>query len=815
MNGSQVLGYLARKDKWFLGGGKKVIWAPEFPLWLDKPGFWDHACYLDYKVGPIFTVTIIGERGREVKLNRLERYWQPDHFSQLYRDPSRELTVQERRALLPWDVLASSFEISHLLKQEQTFDIIVWSAQERFESQGIYELDGSQVRQRDGTMLWRRRVRDARVPRNSADLDNGLMMKFAVALGANRSATSFSIKTSDRQPNYPRWKYSPFYEKLAEHGHLGNEAPETLDPDYGGLTYFGLHYKVTIPPGGRAGITFFAAIAGSEEEALINLRVARRREDLSRRQPPPENPEAADPTPTPPTETPDRDRRPTYPAKRHWREYFESVPDFTCSDPYIQKYYWYRWYGLRLNTIRAEDDQRLGLPYPCVFEGINLGWFRQHITYSAQCHMLEARWMHDPALAQGSLLNFVVHQLDDGSFPGVIKNIYHNGRSQRIGAAFYHSNWGMAVRELHRVHPDRAFLEKVYQPLADYLGYFQRVRDADQTGLYDVLSHWETGQEFMSRYQQVDPQADQGGNFRLKGLDATVYIYELQQTLAWMAGILDKPEAGRWLGMANTTRQAVRQRMWDPAQEFFYDVDPATGQRITAKAAVGFYPFMAQGLAGPEHLGSFRHLFNENEFWTPYPVPTTSQDDSTYSPNGEWQGQRLVCPWNGRTWLMTNSHVAEALARASQDLDTSLQPKAVELINRFIRMLFLDDDLERPSSYEYYNPITGQAPYFRGTEDYMHSFIVDIIIKYVVGVQPDDEGRVRIRPLPFNLDYFTLDRLKVGGHWLKITWRKSASLTEQALNKPDYAPVGLTVWVDGERVANNPTLEPLEIKLSQ
>jgi hypothetical protein len=381
--------------------------------------------------------------------------------------------------------------------------------------------------------------------------------------------------------------------------------------------------------------------------------------------------------------------------------------------------------------------------------------------------------------------------------------------------AFYHSNWGLAVRELHRVHPDRAFLEKVYQPLADYMGYFQRERDADETGLYDVISQWETGQEFMSRYQQVDPKADQGGYFRLKGLDATVYIYELQQTLAWMAGILGKPDGPKWQAMAAATRQAVRQRMWDPAQEFFYDVDPATGQRTTAKAAIGFYPFMAQGLAGPEHLAIFkRHLFNEKEFWTPYPVPTTSKDDPTYSPDGEWNGQRLVCPWNGRTWLMTNSHVAESLARAALDLDASLKPQAVDFINRFIKMLFLDGDLERPSSYEYYNPVTGQAPFFRGTEDYMHSWIVDLIIKYVVGVQPGDEGHLRIRPLPFNLDYFTLDRLKIGGHWLRITWRKSSSVTEQALNAPNNNPVGLTVWVDGERAANNPTLEPLEITLA-
>ncbi len=806
MDGNQVLGYLARKDKWFLGGGKMVLWAPEFPLWLDKPGFWDHACYLDYKVAPLFTVSIIDQQGREVNLNLRERFWQPDHSSHLYRARQHDLTVTERRALLPLDVLCSSFEFAHGLERPQTYDVVVWTAQERFESQGIYELTECRERERDGTLVWQRTVRDPRITPNPADPDEGVMLRYAVALGANLAATSFGIKTSDRQPNQPLWKFTPFYEKLALTGGLGNEVPDRLDPNFGGLTYLGLHYKLTVPPQGRVQFSVYAAIAASEQEGLVTLRAARRGEEVFRRRV-----VGDDGKPVP---IPTLDRRATAPAKKHWREYFESVPSFRCSDPYLEKYYWYRWFGLRLNTIRVRDE-RLGLTHPCIFEGINLGWFRQHITYSAQCHILETRWMHDPQLAQGSLLNFVENQLEDGSFPGVIKNIYRGDRSLRIGVAFYHANWGMAVRELHRVHPDREFLKKVYEPLTRYLGYFHRVRDADRTGLYDVNNHWETGQEFMSRYQEVDDKADLGGELRLKGVDATVYIYELQRNLAWMARELGVGEADTWEAMAERTRQAVRQSMWNPALEFFFDVNPANSQQVTAKSATGFYPFMAEGLAGPEHLGVFaRHLFNEKEFWTPYPVPTASLDDVNFSAEGEWKHQRLVCPWNGRSWLMTNSHVTEALCRASLEMDPTLQPKAVELLNRFIHMMFLDGDLERPSSYEYYNPITGQAPYFRGTEDYMHSWVVDLIIKYVAGVQPGDNGQLKIQPLPFNLDYFLLDRLKIGGHDLKISWRATEkSGPAVATEEITGLPVGLSVWVDGTLAGQLPHQGVLRLQL--
>lgn len=805
MNGNQVLGYLARTDKWYLGGGKAVIFAPEFPLFLDKPGFWDYACYLDYKVGPIFTLSILDEKRHEVEPTLLERFWQPDHAAQLYRERSRGLIISERRALLPMDVLTSTFEIANSLDQVQTFDLIVWTAQEReANSVAVSEIENFRVRESDKTIVFQRRVREAKALAEKKPPEEGVMMRFVVALGASRRPDSYCIKPSNRQPNYPRFKYSPFYEKMGEYGNLHNEVPTQHNPAQPyGLLYFGQQYHLTVPANGKISFTVFAAIAGSEDAALAALTLARR---------PMDNNTAI----TTGGQSKSTERRPTYPAKRHWIDYFQSVPSFSCSDPYLQKYYWYRWYGLRLNTINIKDD-RLGLTNPCIFEGVNLGWFRQHITYSAQCHILETRWMHNPDLAQGSLLNFVHNQLENGAFPGVIKNIYQGDRDLTSNVAFYHANWGWAVRELHRIHPDRDFLQKIYEPLCRYLLYFDRERDADQTGLYDVINHWETGQEFMSRYMSVDPKADKGGSLRLKGVDATIYIYELQRNLAWLAEQLSHwGDSGRWQAMASRTRAAILSKMWDGQREFFYDVRPDDLTRIDAKAAVGFYPFMTD-LGDANHLGVFyKHLFNPNEFWTPFPAPSTSKDDPTFSPDGEWNGERLVCPWNGRTWLMTNSHVAEALCRAALQVDANLQPKAVEFLQRYIKMLFLEGNIEHPSSYEYYNPLTGQAPYFRGTDDYMHSWIADLIIKYVAGLQPQDNGQIIVNPLPFDLDYFILERIKVAGHDLKITWRKpqvTNFVGSLPANFEQNVPVGLTIFVDGQQAAQRANLGQLGVKL--
>ena len=145
---------------------------------------------------------------------------------------------------------------------------------------------------------------------------------------------------------------------------------------------------------------------------------------------------------------------------------------------------------------------------------------------------------------------------------------------------------------------------------------------------------------------------------------------------------------------------------------------------------------------------------------------------------GRWLGKRHCCPWNGRTWLMTNSHIADVLAQAARTLDPGLEAYAVTLVTRFIHMLYTDRDLSRPTSFEYYNPVTSQAPFFRATDDYMHSYIIDLILRHVVGLQLQPDGELLIQPLQFGLSHFSLENGVVAGRPLRVRWDgKSLSAT--------------------------------------
>ncbi|UCH36577.1 MAG: hypothetical protein JSV65_09545 [Armatimonadota bacterium] len=741
------LNHLAREDKWYLANGRGAMYAPASPRFLDAPGFWDESYLYDLPLERLFTVLILDERHRPIAFSTRRRVWRPDRLT-IERE-AVGLECREDRVIVGNHIFASRLTLANRSDQALTIALIQWSLQPRAEK---LERDGVSIGppRRDGAAL----VFPITVRRAGAEVE------LHAAIGADIPPTSHTINPTEWHDTSPLWEMSVFQDKLSDAG-LPGEDEFAVGTRSDGLVHLGLHYRVEIPPGESWHVSFaFAASteSGHAERAIGKL---------------PEVDVVAS-------------------SEKGWRKFFDSVPYFECSDPYLTTYYWYRWYGLRLLMVAAMEGN---LRHPCIFEGI--GGFRCHISYSAQCHMLECSWMNFPSFAEGSLVNFVENQLDSGSFAGHLGVAWHD-------EGFYHANWGAGALQVYNLFGDKGFLKTIYEPLCRYAEYFARERDRAGSHLYDVVNQGETGQEYASRYLFADPEADTWKPIRLKGVDATVYIYELQRSLGEIAEELGKTDdARRWRAEAAATKQAVRERMWDSEREEFCDVLPGTWERSPHSPAVGFYPFMTD-IAGPEHVNALRrHLLRPQRFWTEFPVPTCAVDDPFFSADAEWKGKRHACPWSGRVWPMTNSHACEALARAAQHLDPSLAEAAAELLRRFVRMMFFDGDVRRPNCYEHYNPRTGMPCLYRGVDDYQHSWVVDLIIKYVAGLQPQADGGAVVHPLPMGLEHFTLDHARLRDRDIRITWRAPELQTDDA---------GLRIYVNGAARAQAGGLERIEIQ---
>ncbi|MCU0491757.1 MAG: hypothetical protein MUD01_09230 [Chloroflexaceae bacterium] len=740
---------LERDDKWYVGGGRSSVYAPPAPLWPDSPGFWDEVHLGTSAIPRLFTFTLLDDGG-SIPLRLERRSWRPERLQHHFSGPG--ISLVETKVNLRPDVFVSRVEIRS--ERPGPLHLLAWTWQPQRESGERAE----DVGYHDGHIryTWRRDTPPGWV---------GTAPPVYVALSGMRPADSYSINLSEGHHWHPDWRFSTLLDKwrgdsLPNESRINVGVTETRNGATfpAGNLHMSLHWQLEGAAGQPIVFALGAALGFDEETCVRGLGTI-----------------GAD--------APEQ-------SAAAWQGYFEAVPQLQVADPFLNTFYWYRWYQQHIHEV---DAQVGGFSQPCVLEGI--GYFRNHISYSAHAHMREQSWRHNPAFAWGSLRNLFAAQHRNGWLPGTLNEIGERAPGP-TGGAFYHARWSN-VWQLYLLHNDLTALETIYKPLRRYARYFERKRDREKSGLFDVIGQDETGQEFMSRYQAVNRYADDWGSFRLKGVDATCYMYELYRALSNIALQLNKPKAAaRWQARAERTRAAVHRFMWDEASGMFSDVNPKRMERTGVKAAVCFYPFLSD-LAGPEHLRALsEHLLNPAEFWTPWPVPSTSVDDASFSAEAEWKGKRHVCPWNGRTWPMTNSHVAEALAHAARTLDPALKPRAVALIRKCVGLLFWDGDPRRPNTFEHYNPFTGQPSAYRAIDDYQHSWIVDLLLRELVGVRPALNG-VWIDPLPFGLA-FHCSHIHVRGHWLSVSYNESE---------------GFRVACDGTTLHQSAAIEPVWVEV--
>ncbi len=706
---------LHRTDKHYLGAGDGTIFAPPHPLWLHRPGFWDGGHVFLYGLAPLFTITLTDDRGGERLLHPVRRDWTPATLVTIYR--AGDLEVEERRSVLPRGRFASELRVTNEGTAPDACRLVAWTAQAA----------GMASRHHGGTdgLAFQARVTDAQ--RRS----DGLVLNCALTLA---DADGWAIHEAEhRDDPQPLWHVTPFH---GEPDHLPDAAflAEDRERTEHTVVFMALQKAMRLNPGASdwARATFHMMPA----DPVLRWRDQR-------------TPEAAEPA-VGPGVFPAADS-----AHRAWSEFLAAAPAIECTDPWLDRYLPYRWYGLRLSFIEPAGNYG----HPTCAEGIE--YFHCPIAYSAWCHVRELRWLHDPARARGALMTFLDRQREDGSLPGRVY-LDHERRADA-----YIADWGGALSALEAIHPDRGFLEQAYPRLFRYADWLDADRDPDGTGLFDIRDPYETGQEYMSRYTVVDPEADRQHfefRIRLKGVDLTVYAYRLRRALARAAARLGRPEeVAIHDAAADRIAEAVRRHMWDGEAGMFSDVDPATMRRTGVAAAVCFYPYMTD-IAGPEHLdGLEANLLDPDRFWLPYPVPSTAADDPSFDPDGRWKGVRRNCPWNGRVWPMANAHLVEALGRAAE-LDERFREPAAELLERTVRMLFFDGDPERPNCFEHYSPLTGQPSTYRGIDDYQHSWMNDLVIRWAVGFRPRHDGAIVVDPLPLRIERLRIDGLPFRGH---------------------------------------------------
>jgi mannosylglycerate hydrolase MGH1-like protein len=715
---SDPLALLARPDKWYLSATDGIAFAPQFPQWLDHPGFWDEATLHHYSFAPLFTVSAVDADGREIAMRAIARRWTPAELTVDYR-LANGMMASEVRTVQPGGVFASEWLVQGL--RHAPLHLVAWTARD------AADIDRDSVSY-DGALAFHATVYD----------DGGESLPVRAELACYGETASWGGYLASRVPSAPRWELTPFAEKWGAEG---------------------LPREVRIEGNGTDAMLFGAvhrSLVITAEGAMSTFAMRLTPLDLPQRG----AARASAPAVASASSSAPGGANAAHAAtlgganRRRWAERFARVPDFRCSDPYLEHYYWYAWYGLWLNTIEHDAG---AIVAPAICEGI--GELHTPSALATPAHVRELRWLDSPEYARGVMRGMFAHQREDGSMPA---RVFADHRSED---GFSQTNWGDAILALDAVWPDDALLREMYAPLSRYADWLMVARDAEESGMIDIVSPREIGERHSSRFEAVDPGGACGA--RLKGIDVTTYAYSLVRALEMMAERTGHPpDARRWRVMRERIAAALRSRMWDVDAEMFSDVDPATGERTRVKTAHAFYPYATDIVTASEVAGLERHLLDPAEFWTPFPVPVTAIDDPFFSAYGEWRGQRQPRPWNGRVRPSVNSAVMDALASASSRA-LALRAEGALFLRRFVRMMFHDGDLARPNAFEHYNPLTGQGSLYRGLDDVQRSWVADHIISYVMGIRPHPGG-ITIDPLPFGLERAEIGGVRVRGRTVGV-----------------------------------------------
>ena len=769
---------LQRSDKWYLGNGGMLVYAPPFPQHLHQPGFWDECHWGDTAVANLLAFSFVLEHPADGRLQELRARlvswkWQPSSITAEYslgiasgqtgwQDTG--IRLRELRSISSDSSLQCSIrlEMGKAADSTANLHILAWTMRER--PRDNEALVVSDFWAADSSLSYRQSLASRAHGRG----DQPVALK--VAMHASRTPDSMQVTPSHGARILPELRFTPLWDNLVATKRLSGEV--TGSNVLGNLLYAGMHWKTIVD-----GDAF-------ELQMTISVRESTRSSSaiIANRQPDDE-----------------------------WREFLSLIPHFECSSEMLTRYYWYRWYGLRMNAIPAEANYSA----PAVTEGI--GYFRGVITYSLMCHMLEARWLRDPVLARGCLDNHIAQQTKSGHFPAHIYARHVNKNS------FYHTDIGRAFAMLRQHHPDEEYSRKVFDPLRRLLAFYQKDRDREGMDLYDIRDQYETGQEFTSRYFFADDKADSYGwdhRLRLKGIDVSSYVYSLVNELLELAWHQARGDEIKVLTELQAhVHAAVNAYMWDDERGWYTDYSAQKKERSHYLAAVGCYPAL-NGLATRERMLRIgERLCDPSGFWTGWPLATVPQDDPYFSADPAWRGERANCPWNGRVWPMVNSHVCEVLEQLSTLEPAKYRPKLTAFLNRYIEMMHFENanaangekDFSRPNCFEHYHPHNGSACEYRGVDDYMHSWVADLILRYVAGVrirEQRDNADVRrsilFDPYPFELEHFILHNCLVAGHEVEVQWNR---------DRFGNALPGYRVIVDGETVHSSESITAFEYVL--
>jgi beta-galactosidase len=462
----------------------------------------------------------------------------------------------------------------------------------------------------------------------------------------------------------------------------------------------------------------------------------------------------------------------------------KNIPRFECPDKTLEEIYYFRWWTYRKHIKKTPEGYVITEFMP------NVSWAGKYnaISCPAMLHFNEGRWL----CGEEYLNSYAYYWLRGGG----------SVRSYSFPAAHALYNYFLTTGN------DSIIKDLLPDLILNYEAWEQKHFDVDK-GLF-----W-----------QIDDRDGMEISIGGSGYRATInsYMAAEAQAIAKIAKRCGNSEQQqRFEAKAATVKNNLLQTLWDSKAQFFKVMQrgAANPTLCDARELHGYTPWTFD-LVDEKYAAAWQFLMDPKHFYAPYGPTTAEQSHPGFAIS--YEGHE--CQWNGPSWPLATSITLTGLANLLQTQQQNVISVRdyFDLLGIFARShsFTQEDGVKVPWIDENLNPFTGDwisrtrlKTYENGTwseqkggiergKDYNHSSFCDLIISGLTGIRPTEGNTLTVHPLlPDGVwEYFCLENVPYHGKKIAVVYDKTGNRYGKGK--------GLTVWVNGKRIASSPDLAPI------
>jgi len=305
----------------------------------------------------------------------------------------------------------------------------------------------------------------------------------------------------------------------------------------------------------------------------------------------------------------------------------------------------------------------------------------------------------------------------------------------------------MMIREIYKMHPERWFLEKTFDQLLIWNRWWKENRDQDgflAWGSNPFTSETADSRELtQNNFKAASNESGLDNTPMYDGVefDTTMHMLNIAdvglmglyvgdcEALADIAAELGRSEENELRERAEYYRENLK-KLWNDDFGLFLNRHIDAGEPSYRISPTNFYALIAMAATREQAERMINeHLFNEEEFWGDWVLPSIARNDTAYTGQDYWRGS-IWAPMNFLVYLGLRNY----------DL-----PLACKELSEKSKQLLMKEWLENGYIRENYHAETGGAPPYRSEHFYHWGALLGMINMIEEGFVPPTESKLNIK----------------------------------------------------------------------